>query len=313
MPSLGGSRRTAGGSAGRSRSAGGGRRGTATGAGRFGGRGGARRAASYTTGTGRGAGSAAARKSAARYRRGAASAMDRVAAGARRGRAAARAARQAAKGGGGPRAASREARKALSDAHRTVPVRGAWRRTLGSAAWGAGGMCIGLLYAAGRLARQALRHLTRIQYRSDAPGAGRPRIGTTVNRPASAAGSSEGKRGAAMTVPGFVQAAEDLGEALAKYEPPPGPGGMVEMAEHLRMLPDALLQVSQGFSTFAKHCREEWPMHPAIAEFVHDLAKIQAHMAGVASEIRPAMERLHEHDFDRSRNPRPSEDRWNVA
>lgn len=244
--------------------------------------------------------------------------LDRTAAGALRGRAAARAARQAMRQGGTPRAAGRAARAALKDAHRDVKRHGAWRRLAGSLAWGAAGWTYGQLHAWSRSLTAALGSLFALR-RGDPQddGPDRPRINTTVDRPADpAAGGHDG--GAEMAkkgggAPRFVSAAEDLAEAFRTYEPPPGAGGMVALYADVGMLPDVLDQIAGGLNVLADRCRTELPLHHAIAEMVHELAKVQTHMASVAAEIKPAIERLHVEDLDRHRAPRPSEERWNVA
>lgn len=113
--------------------------------------------------------------------------------------------------------------------------------------------------------------------------------------------------------PPFVHSAEQLGQDLCKYEPPPGAGGMMQMYADLAMLPDAVEEIARGWNVFADRCRNELPLHPAIAEFIHNMAKVQAQVASVAAEIRPAIEQLHADDMDRNRAPRPSEERWNYA
>lgn len=113
-------------------------------------------------------------------------------------------------------------------------------------------------------------------------------------------------------VPPFVAAAEELAEAFRRYEPPPGAGGMVQMYADVGQLPDAFDQIAAGISVFADRCRSELPLHHAISELISELAKVQAQMASLSAEVRPAIERLHEPELERARAPRPSEDRWNV-
>lgn len=250
-----------------------------------------------------------------RTKRTGAGALDRATAGAIRGRAAARAARQASREGASPRAAGRAARAALKDAHRTTPVKGTWRRTLGSAAWGLGGW--GIAWGS-RLIRRVADRIRLHHGDPDAePGTPRERINDTVDRPAGAAGGHTGgdmpRNRSGGGAPQFVHAAEELAEAFRRYEPPPGAGGMVQMYADVGALPDAMDQIAQGINVLSDRCRGELPLHPAIAELVGELAKVQSHMASVAAEIRPAIERLHAEDLDRHRAPRPSEERWNVA
>lgn len=252
-----------------------------------------------------------------RVRRAGASRMDRAAAAAVRGRAAARAARHAARQGASPRAASRAARAALKDAHRTTHTRGAWRRMAGSMAWGAAGWAYAQLHAWSQSLGDALRELFALR-RGQAPDEPqRERIKTTVDRPDTAAGGHAG--GADMGkktgrgAPQFVHVAEELAEAFRRYEPPPGPGGMVQMYSDVGMLPDVMDQIAQGINVLSDRCRTELPLHPAVGELVGELAKVQAHMASVAAEIRPAIERLHEADLERHRAPRPAERLWDVG
>jgi hypothetical protein len=114
-------------------------------------------------------------------------------------------------------------------------------------------------------------------------------------------------------VPPFVAAAEELAEAFRRYEPPPGAGGMVQMYADVGMLPDAFDQIAAGIGAFSDRCRGELPLHPAIAELIGELAKVQAHMATVSAEVKPAIEKLHEPELERARAPRPSEERWDVG
>ncbi|MGH3589113.1 MAG: hypothetical protein ACRDQ0_22625, partial [Pseudonocardia sp.] len=196
-------------------------------------------------------------------------------------------------------------------------TRGAWRRTLGSAAWGFGGWGIG--WGSRLIGRIRDRFRVRPHGDPGEDGAERPRIDDTVDRPTTAAGTDNAGGADTMGeqsnggVPQFVTAAEDLAEAFRRYEPPPGAGGMIQMYADVGMLPDAMDQVSAGLNTLAERCRGELPLHPAIAEFVHEMAKVQAQLASVSAEIKPAIERLHPEDLDRHRAPRPSEERWNVG
>lgn len=112
--------------------------------------------------------------------------------------------------------------------------------------------------------------------------------------------------------PQFVTAAEDLADALRRYEPPPGNGGMIQMFHDVGMLPDALELVARGFATMADRCRDELPLHPAIAELVGELARAQVHLATVSAEIKPAIAKLHEKELERHHAPRPGEPLWNV-
>lgn len=121
-----------------------------------------------------------------------------------------------------------------------------------------------------------------------------------------------GKRGGGG-VPIFVTAAEEFAESLGRYEPPPGAGGMVQMYADVGMFPEALDFISKGLARMADRCRNEWPLHPAVAELVDELAKVQAQMASLSAEIKPAIERLHEPELERARAPRPSEERWDVG
>lgn len=113
-------------------------------------------------------------------------------------------------------------------------------------------------------------------------------------------------------VPSFVAAALEYAAALLRYEPPPGEGGMVQLWHDVGMLPDALDEISKGFGRMADRCQSEWPLHPAIADMVSELAKVQARMADVSAQIKPAIANLHEKELDRHRAPRPGEKMWNV-
>lgn len=245
--------------------------------------------------------------------------LDRAAAGALRGRAAARAARQAMREGGTPRAAGRAARAALKDAHRDVKKHGAWRRLAGSLLWGAAGWTYGQLHAWNRSLTAALASLftlRRGQPENDR-GQNRARIGTTVDRPANpAAGRHNG--GADMSgkgggVPQWVHLAEELGEALRRYEPPPGPRAMVQVYSDMGYFPDAMEAIAKGLAVLSDRCRTEWPLDPAISEIVATLAKVQVRIASVSAEIKPAIERMHGDDLDRHRAPRPQERMWDVG
>lgn len=246
-------------------------------------------------------------------------ALDRAAGTASRGRAAARAARNAKHGGGTSKGAARAARAALRDTHGTTSTRGRWRRWLGSLAWGTAAWAYGQAHDWNTSVTAALRGLFAVRRGDTTDGPERPRIETTVDRPTSPAGTDSTRGADTMArrggggAPQFVHQAEELADAFRRYEPPPGAGGMVQMYADVGMLPDALDSISTGLNILADRCRNELPLHAAIAELVHELAKAQAHMASIASELRPAIERLHEPEMTRARAPRPSEDRWNVA
>lgn len=245
--------------------------------------------------------------------------LDRTAAGALRGRAAARAARQAMRQGGTPRAAGRAARAALKDAHRDVKKHGAWRRLAGSLAWGAAGWTYGQFHAWSRSLTAALAGLLSLRrgQPEDGQDQDRPRIGTTVDRPANpAAGGHNG--GADMSgkgggVPLWVTLAEELGEALRRYEPSPGPGAMVQLYSDMGYFPDAMDSIAKGLAVLADRCRTQWPLNPAISEIMATLAKVQVQMASTSAEIKPAIERMHVEDLDRHRAPRPQERMWDVG
>lgn len=112
--------------------------------------------------------------------------------------------------------------------------------------------------------------------------------------------------------PAFVHAAVDFADALARYHPEPGPGGMVQFLHDMQHVPDALESISRGMKTLAQHCQQDWPLHPHIAQLVEALATVQAQMATDGADIAPAVRRLHADDLDRHERPRPGETMWNV-
>ncbi|MUN41441.1 hypothetical protein [Actinomadura litoris] len=268
----------------------------------------ARAARRATAATGR-----AARSGSRSTRRG----MDHATTAAIRNARAARAAHRAVAGGGTGRDAARAARASLKDSH-AHPTRIRWRRLAGAGLWSAAAWTYGRSYTASRtLARRAMARLRGQDPADTDAERDQPRIETKVNRPTDPAANTS--RGEDMTrresgggVPSFVATAQEHAESLARYEPPPGAGGMVQMYHDIEMLPDALAWIAQGFERMATRCRKELPLHPAISELVVELAKTQTRMASVAAEIKPAITKLHEEDLKRHEAPRPSEERWNV-
>lgn len=251
-------------------------------------------------------------RAARRANRAAHNGLDRVADGAARNGRAARAAGRAMRSGGTARDAARAARASLRDSHAQPRTQRRWRRMLGAGAWAVTAFGAGIAY---RLGGRAWARIRRRRPTLPTPPPSRPRIETTVHRPTATAGRTRGedtmaKRSAG--VPPFVAAAEEFAETLRRYEPPPGAGGMVRMYSDVGMLPDALEQIAAGVVTMADRCRSEWPLHPAVAEMIGEVAKVLAQTASVAAEVKPAIERLHEPELERARAPRPSEDRWNV-
>lgn len=261
----------------------------------------------------------AAGKSARRARRAGASALDRATAGAIRGRAAARAARQAAREGASPRQAATAARAALKDAHRTTPVHGVWRRTLGAAAWGVGGWAIGCGVSMIRRLRNRFR--LRPTGPNAAAAAARPerhRIGTKVNRPshpfagAESSGGTADMAGNGGGAPAWLYSAEQFANDLRTYEPAPGPGGMYAFYRQMEAFPDAFEMIATALTDFARRAQEDMPLNPAIGDLIANMAQAQAKIAEVGGQIKPAIGKLHAYDVERHEDPRPNESTWNV-
>jgi hypothetical protein len=297
MPGTGRRGTGAGTRGGRGSGTGGGARGRAPGS--------ARRAAALgATGAG------AARRAAKAASAGGGRAFDRAANGTGRRRAAAAAANRALRNGATPKQAAKAARQAArkykAKQGRMTRMRRAGGRWLAARLleWMAG-------------VNGGLRELVDLRPGKTTKGDAAPqrRINTTVNRPANPEAETGygGKTMAGGGTPPFVTAAEELADALRRYQPPPGPGGMVQLYYDVGMLPDMLEQIARGFGQMADRARDEWPLHNAISELIGELAKVQAHMATVSAEIKPAIAKLHEADLERHRTPRPGEPMWNVS
>lgn len=220
-----------------------------------------------------------------------------------------RAAHQAARAGHSPRETGRAARAAAA-----APARGrAFRRLAGRAAVTMLGWGWGVAWRTG----SHLVAKVRNRFRPEPDGeTAEPTIGATVNRPKHAPHSSPTwKAGPTVSTakPSFVEAAEEFAEAIEKYEPPEGAGGMMQMLYDLAQFPDALKEISKGFRAFAAMCSNDLPLHEHIADLIESMATVQDQIAETAEDIPHAIVRLHPEDVERNENPRPREQDWNVA
>ncbi|MFB4312911.1 hypothetical protein [Actinomadura sp. 21ATH] len=278
----------------------------------------ARRGTAALRSTGRGTGRAL-----KATRRAGGQALDRAAGTAARNRKAARAAHRAMREGGSSRGAARAARKALRKSHKKDGTQGRrWRRMAGAGAWGAAGWLYGTAFTWNKAmnggAAAAVERI-RAHFAGRRPGAAevvrpaRRRIDTKVDRPAARAAAGGGYGGRAMSRASFVETAWQLADDFRRYQPPDGDEGMYEFYQHVAQLPEVLREVANGMRVFEQNAGEDWPLHPAIVEFIGAMRQAQQHLAQAAEEIRPAIQRHHAPELERIEAPRPGEHMWNKA
>lgn len=117
---------------------------------------------------------------------------------------------------------------------------------------------------------------------------------------------------ATVPVPRFIEAAQDLGEALANYKPDPDEAGsMYVMYRQVGMLPEAFEEIARGFRALADTC-EDLPLNAHIRDLIDALAKVQVQAAHSAEAIPEGIALLHADDLERHENPRTGERAWNV-
>lgn len=85
----------------------------------------------------------------------------------------------------------------------------------------------------------------------------------------------------------------------------------------LQVLADAYLQAQEtaNFSAAmkARYAQaQELPLAPAIKDMYAAVAQAQTAVAEAAGQIAPVIERIHERELDRLRNPRDGEELWDV-
>ncbi|MFG2128342.1 hypothetical protein ACGFNV_11145 [Streptomyces sp. NPDC048751] len=107
----------------------------------------------------------------------------------------------------------------------------------------------------------------------------------------------------------FATSAEEVANAYAVYEPP----AMASVAAEYKGLPDAIRHVNEAVMALAENSAEHYPMDPAMADGVNQVAKILEATAAYADEIEPTFRQVHDRDLMRLENPRTNEHWWNVG
>ncbi|WP_331727270.1 hypothetical protein OG871_39910 (plasmid) [Kitasatospora sp. NBC_00374] len=107
----------------------------------------------------------------------------------------------------------------------------------------------------------------------------------------------------------FAQSAEAVAEAYRSYEPPV----MASVAAEYRGLPGAIRHAMGAVMALAENSATQYPMDPAMAEKVSEVAQILESTAAYADDLEPAFRQAHKDDLLRHEEPRPGEDMWNVG
>lgn len=90
------------------------------------------------------------------------------------------------------------------------------------------------------------------------------------------------------------------------------PEGMLQQTAEAHMLPEILGNVHQSMLALYARAQDQ-PLHPSIKDMYEAVRKAQWAVVEATEEIGPAIERIHEKELDRLRNPRVGEEMWDTA
>ncbi|UNO42436.1 hypothetical protein [Streptomyces sp. MST-110588] len=118
------------------------------------------------------------------------------------------------------------------------------------------------------------------------------------------------------TVPGkgdhmsvFAESAQEVANTYQAYAPPV----MAAVAAEYKGLPDAIRNTAGAVMALAENSATLYPMDPAMAEGVEQVAEVLEATAVYADELEPTFRQVHDLDIMRLEAPRPSEHWWNVG
>jgi len=114
-----------------------------------------------------------------------------------------------------------------------------------------------------------------------------------------------------ITMPGhhFVAPAEQMAAAAAQYDPQ----GMLQVGQDFIGLEEALRLVAEALKVTVENANAKQPLDPQIVQMMEQVYMLQIRAAEMASELKPAFEKLHLPDLERHRNPRTGERMWDIA
>ncbi|MEU7200096.1 hypothetical protein [Streptomyces sp. NPDC045470] len=107
----------------------------------------------------------------------------------------------------------------------------------------------------------------------------------------------------------FATSAEEVANTYAAYDPP----AMAAVAAEYKGLPDAIRNINGAVMALAENSAAMYPMDPAMAEGVAQVAQVLEATAAYADELEPTFRQVHDLDIMRLENPRTNEHWWNVG
>ncbi|MDG4792037.1 hypothetical protein O7626_40185 [Micromonospora sp. WMMD1102] len=90
------------------------------------------------------------------------------------------------------------------------------------------------------------------------------------------------------------------------------PHGMLQVTAEAHLLPTILENLSKALRIYYARA-EDQPLHQSIKDMYDAMAKAQAAVVTASETIGPTIERIHEKELDRLRNPRVGEEMWDMT
>lgn len=111
--------------------------------------------------------------------------------------------------------------------------------------------------------------------------------------------------------PGFLfdSSASEMEEAANAYDP----SGAMHVVNTLLGMPAALTSISNTFKILAEKSDEDFPLEKEVAEALEEVYKHLKRSVDAAEEVAEVVERVHEHDIRRHKEPRKGEPMWDTS
>ncbi|WP_326807857.1 hypothetical protein OHB04_18845 [Streptomyces sp. NBC_01775] len=119
-------------------------------------------------------------------------------------------------------------------------------------------------------------------------------------------------KGDAMSdTPGFLfdASASEMEEAANTYDP----SGAMHVVNTLLGMPAALTSISNTFKILAEKSDEDFPLEKEVAEALEDVYKHLKKAVDSAEDVAEVVEKVHEHDIRRHKEPRKGEPMWDTS
>lgn len=111
--------------------------------------------------------------------------------------------------------------------------------------------------------------------------------------------------------PGFLfdASASEMEEAANSYDP----SGAMHVVNTLLGMPTALTSIANTFKILAEKSDEDFPLEKEVAEALEEVYKHLKRSVEAAEEVAEVVERVHEHDIRRHKEPRKGEPMWDTS